>query len=180
MKRTGTITRLILGAMVASGCGDTPLDPLAHAPPFFTAVVNGVVWQPTGLLPNTAALCQLPDVLTLSADSRSADGYQLYSLIALSVQPFHGVGYYPLGRSPGWYGVYRVATGFGLDLQYSDSTNTNYVRVTSIDKGAHLVAGTFAFHARTPTDTVTIIQSGAFHLQYVVDTTLSTTGWCAS
>src|SRR5256885_9123726 len=142
------------------------------------AVVDGQPWTPTGLTPNTNAQCQLPDILTFGADHRSADGSALYSLIAVSIEAFHGVGIYQLRGASGSYGVYRVLHNLTLDLQFTDSSTTNYVQVTDVDTAAHLVAGTFAFRTVTH-DTVAIISGGAFHLQYDINTRVSNTGWCA-
>jgi len=168
---------LILVALLANSCTGT-LDPSAREPPFFFAVVDGQPWTPTGLTPNTNAQCQLPDILTFGADHRSADGSALYSLIAVSIEAFHGVGIYQLRGASGSYGVYRVLHNLTLDLQFTDSSTTNYVQVTDVDTAAHLVAGTFAFRT-VAHDTVTIISGGAFHLQYDINTTVSNTGWCA-
>ena len=178
MTRCATTIRLVVVALLASSCTNT-LDPSAHEPPFFSAVVDGRPWVPQGLPPNTNAQCQLPDILTFAADQRSADGLVLYSLIAVAIQPFHGVGIYKLRGDTGSYGVYRQLHNSTLDLQYTDSSTGNYVDVTTVDLGAQMVAGTFSFRTRTTGDTVTVIRSGAFHLQYDINTTVSSTGWCA-
>ena len=176
MTRLATTIISALIPLLAYACSST-LDPSVQEPPFFVALVDGLPWGPTGLAPNTDALCQLPDLLTLGGDHRSADGQMLYSLIGISIESFHGVGTYPLRGFTGSFGVYRALHNLMLDLQYTDSSASNYVQVTSFDTAAHLVAGTFAFRTRTG-DTVTVISSGAFHLHYDVGTYGSSTGPC--
>ena len=155
--------------MVVAACGDSN-GPSAHGSPFFSATVDGTVWNPDTAL---AFMWGSDSDTTLVIAAGRTVSISRGETIAIFVHHFGAPGQFALAdtTSPafGGFSVYDLSGPlFNPVFQYwTRSTGPGSLTVTGLTQDDSLVTGRFSFEATTIPDSVPHRRvSGQFRLRY--------------
>jgi hypothetical protein len=140
----------LLGGQAACGDGN---GPDLHGAAYFTASVNGAVWQPDTVV---ALLWGSPcDTTLLVSGVRSAGSHG--EEITVDVRLFHGPTTVTLAdTSTGAFGVfstYPLPVSQAIQSFWTTSAATGQLRITGLTTDDSLISGSFSFSAQTIPDT---------------------------